>query len=443
DEVISTVEERVTKTQFRIRSKHVIGCDGAKSQVRKHLGIESEEEDSWKHRVRYETMMTIHFNADLRPILKDRVGMLHWIMDPAASGFIIGYDLSGNQVLISNFDSDKHPVNSWNEELCRRVVTAAIGQSVPFDVLSYRPWILSRKVAKQYRIGNVFLAGDAAHSFPPTSGLGLNSGIADVHNIAYKIATFHQGWASSKILQTYGAERRQPAEVNSKQSVKNGKKIFSFLKILSTAGVDDEEEARNILLRSIHDPAKQELINQQVEGQREHFDNLELHIGYVYGSKEIPPHASHYTPKLIAGARLPHAWIWFLNECLAPQNDPIDVSYVTEFSQEEVLARQFSSLDLCAFDTFVIIVGSRQTWVQRFDALEAAVEKWGLKLRLYAVGSDFDFVHEPHRTLFDIGASFDIGGGLLVRPDQHILSKLAPNASVEDLKFSLSQHLGF
>jgi hypothetical protein len=49
-------------------------------------------------------MMTIHFQADMRPIVKDRVGMLHWITDPACSGFIIAYDISGNQVLISNFD---------------------------------------------------------------------------------------------------------------------------------------------------------------------------------------------------------------------------------------------------------------------------------------------------------------------------------------------------
>lgn len=49
-------------------------------------------------------MMTIHFNADLRPVIGDRVGMLHWIMDPETSGFIIGYDLSGNLVLICNFD---------------------------------------------------------------------------------------------------------------------------------------------------------------------------------------------------------------------------------------------------------------------------------------------------------------------------------------------------
>lgn len=49
-------------------------------------------------------MMTIHINADLRPVLKDRVGMLHWIMDPDVAGFVIGYDLAGNQVLICNFD---------------------------------------------------------------------------------------------------------------------------------------------------------------------------------------------------------------------------------------------------------------------------------------------------------------------------------------------------
>lgn len=51
-----------------------------------------------------ETMMTIHFNANLRPLLGKHVGMLHWVMDPEVSGFIIGYDLGDNQVLICNFD---------------------------------------------------------------------------------------------------------------------------------------------------------------------------------------------------------------------------------------------------------------------------------------------------------------------------------------------------
>lgn len=55
--------------------------------------------------------MTIHFNADLRSVLGEQVGMLHWVMDPEVSGFIIGYDLDGNQVLICNFDVSKSSSN--------------------------------------------------------------------------------------------------------------------------------------------------------------------------------------------------------------------------------------------------------------------------------------------------------------------------------------------
>ncbi|KAM0321536.1 hypothetical protein ACHAQA_010026 [Verticillium albo-atrum] len=219
-------------------------------------------------------MMTIHFKADLRPVVKEQVGMLHWILDPACSGFIIAYDLDGNQVLISNFDSEKNPAKSWTEKLARATVTAAIGKDIPLEILSYRPWVLSRKVAKDYRRGNVFLVGDAAHSFPPTGGLGLNSGLADAHNLAWKIAAVHQGWATTLILDTYELERRPIALVNSAQSVKNGKKIFSFLKALGTAGIEDLDEARANMFKSIHDPLKKDLIDRNVEAQREHFDNV-------------------------------------------------------------------------------------------------------------------------------------------------------------------------
>ncbi|TDZ60841.1 Tetracenomycin polyketide synthesis hydroxylase TcmG [Colletotrichum trifolii] len=267
DQVLSTVEERATRKRWAVASNFVIGCDGAKSEVRRSLKIETEGEDG------YETMMTIHFNADLRPIVKDRVGMLHWIVDPACSGFIIAYDLSGNQVLISNFDPNRHPAEAWSEELARSTVSAAIGQDVPLEILSFRPWVLRRRVAKQYQYGNTFLAGDAAHSFPPTGGLGLNSGLADVHNLVYKIVSVLQGWANPSILETYEAERRPIAMVASSQSVKNGKTIFSFLKAVGASDTGDLERARRNMYKTIQDPSKQDLIVQNVEDQREHFDN--------------------------------------------------------------------------------------------------------------------------------------------------------------------------
>lgn len=233
-------------------------------------------------------MMTIHFNADLRPLVGSRVGMLHWNADPGCAGFIIAYDLSGNQVLISSIDGARRgPAASWTKATARETVRAALGTSdIPFDVLSWRPWVLSRKVARRYHDDDkVFLAGDAAHSFPPTGGLGLNSGLADVHNLAWKVAAVHhrREWTGASksrlLLETYDEERRPVAEVSALQSVKNGKRIFSFLRALGTAGVEkdvDVDEARAALLRTIRDPGRQEMIADEVEGQREHFDNVSL-----------------------------------------------------------------------------------------------------------------------------------------------------------------------
>ncbi|KAI8938280.1 hypothetical protein NX059_005938 [Plenodomus lindquistii] len=441
DHVISTVEERSTKAQWQVRSRHVLACDGAKSQVRKDLGIESEGEDGCKS-YPHETMMTIHFKANLRPIVGEKIGMLHWITDPACSGFIIAYDLDANHVLISNFNSKKNPVDTWSQEVAQTTVAAAIGQKVPFEVLSYRPWLLSRKVANQYRQGNILLVGDAAHSFPPTGGLGLNSGIADAHNLAYKVAAVHQGWATPSILQTYEDDRRQIALVNSTQSVKNGKKIFSFLKALGTAGIDDVEEARKNLHKSTRDPEKQDMIAREVEGQREHFDNLGLHIGYVYGDKTTPPHASKFSPKFIPGGRLPHAWIKPRSGAASLKVSPLDVSYIKEFHQTDINARQFSILDLVKFDSFTLIVSSHHTWASRVDQLYDLFQSSGINLHLRSIDEHFEFVYEEQLKMYNDGSGILRGCGLLVRPDQHLLGCLDEEATAEDLASLILTHLG-
>jgi hypothetical protein len=117
-------------------------------------------------------------------------------------------------------------------------------------------------------------AGDAAHSFPPTGGLGLNCGLADVHNLAYKVASVHREVASPSILSTYTAERRGVADSYSKQSVKNGKEIFALLQSLKTAGVEDVAQARRNMMDALADPAQHAKIVAGIEGQREHFDNV-------------------------------------------------------------------------------------------------------------------------------------------------------------------------
>ena len=434
--VRTLVEERSSQKHYEVISKFVIGCDGRKSKIRSALRVSSDGEDS------IEAMMTIHFNANLRSILKEHVGILHWIFDPEVSGFLIGYNLSGNFVLIHNFDQDAHPTETWTEEHCRDIVDKAIGQKIDYEILSFRPWILSRKIAHSYRVGNVFLAGDAAHSFPPNGGLGLNSGIADVHNLAYKVAAVLNGWGSKSLLDSYEADRQPIAEINALQSVKNGKQIFGLLKALGTAGISDSGIARENFYRTIRDPKNSEEIQQQIEEQREHFDNLELHIGYVYGSNDRPANASNFSPKFVPGARLPHAWINPLKTAFKQKLGALDVSYVSELSSEEIERRKYSTLDLCERNGFTMLVGHNSTWKHRLDNVSATTTTEMPPIYVKLLGVDFEMKNTANAASWIDRTGISNGHSILVRPDQHILGFLSEDEDLSDLERLLNTHTG-
>ncbi|KAH7165134.1 3-propionate hydroxylase [Fusarium sp. MPI-SDFR-AT-0072] len=435
DSVTTVVEERVTGQLYKVRSKYVIACDGAKSKVRDYVSIQSDGEDS------YETMMTIHFSANLREVVGDRVGMLHWLFDPLASGFIIAYKLEGNAVLITNFDSDKYPVEAWNEQLCREVLKGAIGKDINPKVLSYRPWILSRKVAKTYHKGNVFLAGDAAHSFPPTGGLGLNSGLADVHNLAFKIEHALNNPTNTAILKSYTDERRHVAEVNSRQSVKNGQTIFGLLKALGTAGISNINEGRKNLLKTINDPEKMREVDAGVEDQREHFDNLNLHIGYVYGDTKIPVHASHFKPSFRPGARLPHAWLRGSLPSSVPHLIPVNLRYVKEFSAEDIKARRYSTLDLCAPNAWTLLLPAKDDKVHPAAAIITDSHR-DTNFNTLTIGKDFDVATVTKGFDWLSESGLTQGHALLIRPDQHVFGSFGTEAEAKDLGQRFSNFLG-
>lgn len=267
DVVTTVIEDRLNGEQYFIQSKHLIACDGAKSKVREFLGIRTHCEST------PEMLMTIEISADLRPVVKHRRRILYNILDPQVSGVLIGYDLSKKQTLICNFDPNLCPVDSWNTELCQTIVETAIGQKTPFQIDSFRPWALQRQIAQTYQSGNIFLAGDAAHSFPPSAGIGLNTGIADVHNLVYKIAAVHQGWATPAILDTYEQERRPVAEINSRQSIRNAQRLYGLVKRLGlTEG--DQQTARQSFQTTFNDPIQRIALLKCTDELKQNFDNV-------------------------------------------------------------------------------------------------------------------------------------------------------------------------
>lgn len=224
-------------------------------------------------------------------------------------------------------------------------------------------------------------------------------------------------------MNSYEYDRRQVAVVNSQQSLKNGKQIFGLLKAMGTTD-PDVSKARENLYRNIEDPETMTKIEEGIEGQREHFDNLGLHIGYVYGDKEVPKNASIYEPSCITGARLPHAWIKPLSPGLTKLPE-IDSSYLAELSPEEVQAKQFSTLDLCPFDTFTLIVdeASASHWEKLVQYLRHS-ERLSFSPKIQVVVEGRDFIVQPgingEKWVELMGLRK--GQATLIRPDQHILA---------------------
>lgn len=139
------------------------------------------------------------------------------------------------------------------------------------------------------------------------------------------------------------------------------------------------------------------------------------------------------------GARLPHVWIRIKAVTALP---PVDVCYVKEFSGQDVKSRQYSTLDLCPYDQFTLLVGSRDQWVERFQTLEGDMKRYGVRVVLAVAHRDFEFVFEEQEHFFADEGKLSVGGGLLIRPDQHVLRLFEPTDPIATIKKSLMEHLG-
>ncbi len=95
-----------------------------------------------------------------------------------------------------------------------RRVRAVIGPTTDYELLWLTPYRFHQRLVERFRIGRVFLAGDAAHLVSPFGARGLNSGVADAENLAWKLATVLVGRASDDLLESFHTERREAALEN-------------------------------------------------------------------------------------------------------------------------------------------------------------------------------------------------------------------------------------
>lgn len=407
---------------FEVSSQYLLGADGAASAVRDAIGIAMVGPDC------LQDFVNAYFEIGLRDYVQTPA-KLYWIFHPAAVGAFIAHHVDRRWTYNVPITPPYESREDFSDEVLRERIQTALGTDrYDIDIKSVSTWRMTVQIADAYRRGRAFLVGDSAHRFPPTGGLGMNTGIADAHNLCWKLAAVIHGQSPASLLDSYEAERKPVAERNATESRENYERIFEVIEAFGLPRNGPEMMAKIthhpwvrkapkflkrpllwLLRLPVHFSLNRfrrsgrvsERVLSSIADQTPHFDRIGLDLGYVYGQgavlpeeggPESPPQkVTEYEPTTRPGARFPHVAL----------NGAVD---------------GWSSHDLLSYSRFTLVVGSDgDVWKQALGALEP-----NLQTNIAAVSLGESDVGEEAadrlRDVCEIGPS----GALLVRPDGHV-----------------------
>ena len=336
--VLAEVEDMNNAQDIKIAAKYLLAADGASSPVRKTLEIQMSGHGL------IGTFANAYFEKNLRAFIQ-KPAKLYWILNPAAAGVFIAHHIDKRWVYNFPIYEPWDNIEEITDEYLASRIKEALGiEQIEIKIKSISFWKMTLQIAEKWHHKNIFLLGDAAHCFPPTGGLGMNSGIGDAHNLGWKIAQCIYSHSKNSLLNSYENERRPVAENNAKESLENFEKFFDvfesiglpkdgaeklakfkaskLIKLLPTFLNESliailQSVAKAKIKGAIKSPKKNKKILSTIKEQIPHFDRIGLDLGYIYGgdavhSKEIVNKSltvTEYFPSCSPGARFPHLWL--------------------------------------------------------------------------------------------------------------------------------------
>jgi putative polyketide hydroxylase len=163
--------------------------------------------------------VSVLIDANLGDRVSDRRSGLYRLSG-LPGGTLAAVDNDRRWLLIYGYDPAVEPHESFTDSRFRELARQAIGDpALEVAIVGHRYWQPTALVSDSYRRGRIFLAGDAAHVTTPIGGLGMNCGIGDVDNLAWKLAGVISGWADETVLDTYQPERQPVAELTVEASL--------------------------------------------------------------------------------------------------------------------------------------------------------------------------------------------------------------------------------
>lgn len=308
DHVAAVVEPAAGGAPQRVRARYLVGADGPRSLVRQSLGIAWGGHSGVRRDFMGGQMFAVYLRA---PAFYDAFpharAWMYVSVNHERRAFMASVDgrseFAFHAAVHAGEDAD-----TWGEADARRVFAQAFGRDLPIEVLSCGTWTAGHSlVAQSFGRGRVFIAGDAAHLFTPTGGLGYNTGVEDAVNLGWKLASVVRGTSTPALLDSYGLERRPLAERNTAYA----RRFADSVGLFAAQPVLEEDSPAG-------DAARAEAAVHLNAHVRLEFNIPGLTFGGRYDSSPIvvadgtrppPDEPNAYVPTACPGGRPPHAWL--------------------------------------------------------------------------------------------------------------------------------------
>ncbi len=188
-----------------VRASYLIAADGTAGTIRKALGIQRHGPGALQY------WMNVIFEADLETSREGRAIRSLFVTD--INGTLVPRGSGRWLMAVQYVPAQGQRPEDFTDEYCLELIRRGAGMpDLKAQIIDARQWDAAAEVADRFAAGRTFLVGDTAHVMPPTGGFGGNTGIHDVHNLAWKLAAVLRGTAGPRLLDTYDQERRPVVE---------------------------------------------------------------------------------------------------------------------------------------------------------------------------------------------------------------------------------------
>jgi 2,4-dichlorophenol 6-monooxygenase len=406
DHVTARIRERTSQKEYTINAKYAIGADGGRSVVAQQVGFGFKGELGLMH------MQTSWLEADVTEYVAHRPACIYMLAQPGnafwvGSGTFVNVKPYTEWLLNRQYRLEEGEPDRSDEAVIAYAREVLGIPDLKIKVKDTSRWQVNNVVATEYRKGRIFLAGDAAHRHPPSSGLGSNTCVQDAFNLAWKLKLVLSSYADEKLLESYNQERQPIGDRVVSHAIET---LHVFGKVPQVLGFHHGQSTEDGY-RSL------QALFTDAEGQQERRDELRKVIdlqnlrsnplGIQLGHRYQKSHAvvddgtpfpefkrdpvMFYQPTTHPGGYLPHAWV-------------------------EKDRKQLSTLDIVPNDRFSLIVGIGGD--PFFSAAKTVANEYAIDLPVYRIGyrCTYDDVFGQWTDIREITDR----GAILVRPDRHI-----------------------